>query len=79
MSRGLCRNYLSFFLAFWYEALGSGAFERHRLLPVLEGEAVKAGTLGPPAGAALTASAFYGASHHCHRTPVRGFLAASFL
>ena len=58
MSRGLCRNYLSFFLAFWYEALGSGRVERHRLLPVLEGEAVKAGTLGPPAGAALTASAF---------------------
>ena len=34
MSRGLCRNYLSFFLAFWYEALGSG---RVRTAPPLAG------------------------------------------
>ena len=42
------------------------------LMPVLEGGAVKAGPLGPPVGAALTAPAFYGASHNCHRTPRQG-------
>ena len=69
-----------FFLVFWTRAVGAGArLNSTGLLPVLEGGAVKAGPLGPPVGAALTALAFYGASHNCHRTPARGFLAACFL
>jgi hypothetical protein len=48
------------------------------LLPVLVGGAVKAGPLGPPVGAALTAPAFYGAGHNCHRTPLRGVLGRLF-